>query len=63
MTRRDKEQINRWAAALTYYREHKPRDPRWLQRHLNETAKRFGIAIPAFRLVVIELSQEKEEHL
>ena len=53
------ERINRLAEAVTYYQERMPRDPRWIQRHLYATARRFGIAIPLMRQAVTMMRDDE----
>lgn len=54
MTRTDT--INRLAAALTYYREHRPDDPRRLHSHTQNTARRYGIRLSVMRDAVAIMS-------
>jgi hypothetical protein len=58
---KNEERINRLADALTYYRERRPSDPRWLQRHLQTTARRFNIAIPLMRRAVTMMREVEHD--
>lgn len=54
MTRTQK--INRLAKALTYYRENRPSDPRFLTKHVEHVAIRFGFSMKLMRGAVQMMS-------